>query len=42
VIVRHGDGGERVPLTIADFDRQAGTITLVIQPWARRPLRSWV
>ena len=31
VIVRHGDGGERVPLTIADFDRQAGTITLVIQ-----------
>ncbi len=31
VIVRHGEGGERVPLTIADFDRQAGTITLVIQ-----------
>ncbi len=31
VIVRHGPGGERVPLTIADFDRQAGTLTLVIQ-----------
>ncbi len=31
VIVRHGDGGERIPLTIADFDREAGTITLVIQ-----------
>jgi NAD(P)H-flavin reductase len=31
VIVRHGRGGERIPLTIADFDRQAGTLTLVIQ-----------
>jgi NAD(P)H-flavin reductase len=31
VIVRHGEGGERIPLTIADFDRQRGTITLVIQ-----------
>jgi NAD(P)H-flavin reductase len=31
VIVRHGDGGERVPLTIADFDRERGTVTLVIQ-----------
>jgi NAD(P)H-flavin reductase len=31
VIVRHGDGGERIPLTIADFDRERGTITLVIQ-----------
>jgi NAD(P)H-flavin reductase len=31
VIVRHGDGGERVPLTIADFDRARGTITMVIQ-----------
>jgi NAD(P)H-flavin reductase len=31
VIVRHGEGGERIPLTIADFDRRGGTITLVIQ-----------
>jgi NAD(P)H-flavin reductase len=31
VIVRHGDGGERIPLTVADFDRDKGTITLVIQ-----------
>lgn len=31
VIVRHKEKGERVPLTIADFDRQKGTITLVIQ-----------
>lgn len=31
VIVRHKEKGERVPLTIADFDRDEGTITLVIQ-----------
>ena len=31
VIVRAHEGGERIPLTIADFDRQKGTITLVIQ-----------
>jgi ferredoxin--NADP+ reductase len=31
VIVRRGPGAERIPLTIADVDRQAGTISLVIQ-----------
>lgn len=31
VIVRRGPGAERIPLTIADVDREAGTITLVIQ-----------
>ena len=31
VIVMTHELGERVPLTIADFDRQRGTITLVIQ-----------
>jgi NAD(P)H-flavin reductase len=31
VIVMAHEHGERVPLTIADFDAQAGTITLVIQ-----------
>ncbi|MBQ3959492.1 MAG: sulfide/dihydroorotate dehydrogenase-like FAD/NAD-binding protein [Muribaculaceae bacterium] len=31
VIVRCGDKGERIPLTIADSDPVAGTITLVIQ-----------
>jgi ferredoxin--NADP+ reductase len=30
VIAMPDEGGERIPLTIADFDRQAGTITLVI------------
>jgi NAD(P)H-flavin reductase len=31
VIVMSHEHGERIPLTIADFDRQKGTITLVIQ-----------
>lgn len=31
VIVRIDETGERIPLTIADFDRQAGTITLIFQ-----------
>jgi ferredoxin--NADP+ reductase len=31
VIVRSGPGGERIPLTIADVDKAAGTISLVIQ-----------
>jgi NAD(P)H-flavin reductase len=30
VVISH-ERGERIPLTIADFDRDAGTITLVIQ-----------
>jgi NAD(P)H-flavin reductase len=31
VIVMSHENGERIPLTIADFDRDKGTITLVIQ-----------
>jgi len=31
VIVMSREDGERIPLTIADFDREAGTVTLVIQ-----------
>ena len=31
VIVRKGPGAERIPLTIADTDPEAGTITLMIQ-----------
>ena len=31
VIVRLSEGGERIPLTIADADPQHGTITLIIQ-----------
>ncbi|MDD2485005.1 MAG: sulfide/dihydroorotate dehydrogenase-like FAD/NAD-binding protein [bacterium] len=31
VVVRNGEKGERIPLTIAGYDRQKGTITLVVQ-----------
>ena len=31
VIVRVRDGGERIPLTIADYDREEGTLTIVVQ-----------
>ncbi len=31
VIVRVRENGERIPLTIADYDRAAGTITIVVQ-----------
>ena len=31
VIVRAGENSERIPLTVADFDREAGTITIIYQ-----------
>jgi len=31
VMVRLHEGSERIPLTIADFDRERGTITMVVQ-----------
>ena len=31
VIVMSREAGERIPLTIADFDREKGTVTLVVQ-----------
>ena len=31
VIVKMDEAGERIPLTICDYDREAGTITIVIQ-----------
>ena len=31
VIVRIREGGERIPLTIADYDRDEGTLTIVVQ-----------
>ena len=31
VIVRVDEQGERVPLTIADYDKEDGTVTIVIQ-----------
>ena len=32
VIVKIDEVGERIPLTICDYDREAGTITIVFQP----------
>ena len=32
VIVRTDEEGERIPLTICDYDSQAGTVTIVFQP----------
>jgi glutamate synthase (NADPH/NADH) small chain len=31
VMLRLYDGGERIPLTVADYDRERGTITMVVQ-----------
>lgn len=31
IILRVSDDGERIPLTIADFDREKGTITIIFQ-----------
>ena len=31
VIIRVREHGERIPLTIADYDREAGTVTIVVQ-----------
>jgi len=37
VIVRVHHKVERMPLTVADYDRQWGTLTLSCKRWARRP-----
>ena len=31
VIVRVDEKGERIPLTVADFDREKGTVTIIFQ-----------
>ena len=32
IILRVDEHGERIPLTICDYDREAGTVTIVFQP----------
>ena len=32
IIVKEDDAGERIPLTICDYDREAGSVTIVFQP----------
>ena len=31
IIIKNDDNGERIPLTIADYDREEGTVTIVFQ-----------
>ena len=31
IILRVNDDGERIPLTIADFDRESGSVTIIFQ-----------
>jgi homotetrameric NADPH-dependent glutamate synthase len=38
VMLRLHDGSERIPLTVADFDRDRGTITMVIQALGKTTL----
>jgi homotetrameric NADPH-dependent glutamate synthase len=38
VMLRLHEGGERIPLTVADYDREAGTVTLVIQALGKTTL----
>jgi homotetrameric NADPH-dependent glutamate synthase len=38
VMLRLREGGERIPLTVADFDRDRGTITMVIQALGKTTL----
>ena len=38
VMLRLHDGGERIPLTVADYDRERGTITMVVQSLGKTTL----
>ena len=38
VMLRLHEGSERIPLTVADYDRERGTVTLVIQALGRTTL----
>ena len=31
IILRVDEEGERIPLTVADYDREAGTVTIIFQ-----------
>lgn len=39
IIVRIDEQGERIPLTIADYDRDAGTITIIFQEVGKSTLQ---
>jgi glutamate synthase (NADPH/NADH) small chain len=39
VMLRLHEDGERIPLTVADFDRRRGTVTVVVQALGKTTLR---
>ena len=39
LIAKSDEAGERIPLTICDYDREAGTVTIVFQPVGAATLR---
>lgn len=39
IILRAEENGERIPLTIADYDREAGTITIIFQIVGKTTMR---
>ena len=39
VMLRVREGGERIPVTIADYDRAAGTLTIVVPKVGAPPTR---
>ena len=49
IILRVDENGERIPITIHDYDREKGTVTIIVQtiggpawcpdPWQRRAVR---
>ncbi|MBA4178125.1 MAG: 2-polyprenylphenol hydroxylase, partial [Leptothrix sp. (in: Bacteria)] len=38
VMLRLHEGSERIPLTVADYDRERGTVTLVVQALGKSTL----
>jgi len=40
IILRVNENGERIPLTIADFDREKGTVTIIFRKW-EKPQNYW-
>lgn len=37
IILRVDEEGERIPLTVADYDREKGTVTIIFR-WSGEPL----
>ena len=40
IILRVDENGERIPITIHDYNREKGTVTIMSRPWAPPPRSS--